>query len=80
VCSRDVAIESADHNAVVAGDVAERGTTMAQSVLERATEVVVARLATYYLSIGQIVRMLQRTHANLMKKQKEERIDQTATL
>ena len=80
-CSRDVAIASADNNAVVARDVAERGTTMAQSVLERTTELVVARLATHRLSFNQIVRMLQRTHANvMMKKPKEERIGQTATL
>jgi hypothetical protein len=63
------------------GDVAERGTTMAQSVLERATELVVARLATHRLSFDQIMRMLQRTHADLMmKKPQEERIGQTTTL
>jgi hypothetical protein len=38
LCSRDVALELADNRAVVAGDVAKEGTTMAQSVVERATE------------------------------------------
>ena len=54
---------------------------MAQSVLERTTELVVARLATHRLPFNLIVRMLQRTHANgMMTKPKEERIGQTATL
>ena len=54
---------------------------MTASALERATDVVVARLATYRLSFDQIVRMLQRTHAKLMrKKPQEERLGQATTL
>ena len=54
---------------------------MTSSALEMATDMVVARLATYRLSFDQIVRLLQRTHATLMrKKPMEERLGQTTTL
>ena len=53
---------------------------MAQSVLERVTELVVARLATYHLSFDQIVRMLQRTHANVMMTQKRHLMASTQAI
>ena len=45
---------------------------MAQSVVERATELVVARLGAYRMSLKQIVWMLRRTHAHLMVMQRQE--------
>ena len=46
---------------------------MAQSVLERVTELVVARLGAYRMSFNQIVWMLRRTHAHLMMMQRQEK-------
>jgi predicted transcriptional regulator len=46
---------------------------MAQTALEMTTDLVIAHLDTYYLSSDELVRMLEKTHANLMGlKEREE--------
>jgi hypothetical protein len=45
---------------------------MVQSVLEMTTDLVIAQLATYYLSPGKIVQRLRSTHANLLMVQRQE--------
>ena len=46
---------------------------MTQTALEMTTALVIAHLDTYYLSSDELVRMLKKTHANLMAlKEREE--------
>jgi predicted transcriptional regulator len=45
---------------------------MAISVLEMAKELVIAHLDTYHLSAGQVVQLLEKTHAHLMALQRQE--------
>jgi predicted transcriptional regulator len=45
---------------------------MAQSLLEMAKKLVVAQMETYPLSAGEVMRLLERTHANLMLLRRRE--------
>jgi predicted transcriptional regulator len=50
---------------------------MTQTALEMTTDLVIAHLDTYYVSSDELVRMLEKTHANLMAL--KEREDTAAT-